>query len=221
MTPPTEAGTQGWGPEPRNEKVGLPRPCLMLVTDRRLAGGEDGLVRAVDQAIDGGVNVVQLREKDLNAEALSRLARRVRKLIGDRALLLVSASIEGGADGVHLPEGAPIPEGARGLIVGRSVHSVDAAERAVSAGADYLVAGPIYETRSHPGADPAGVDLVRRITEAVGIPVLGIGGIDYRRAPEVMSAGAAGIAVISAVLGAERPREAAATLWRAIESAPA
>jgi thiamine-phosphate pyrophosphorylase len=179
------------------------------------------LLRAVDEAIDGGVNVVQLREKDLSAGALSDLVRPMRRLVHGRALLVVNGSVEGDAEGVHLSEGAPTPEGARHLIVGRSVHSVDAAERAASAGADYLVAGPIYQTNSHPGAVPAGVALVCRITEVVSIPVLGIGGIDYRRAPEVMDAGAAGIAVISAILGSPDPRAAAARLWSALESAQA
>jgi len=197
----------------------------MLVTDRRLTGGEDGLLRAVDQAIDGGVNVVQLREKDMGTDALSGLARQLREVTHDRAMLTVNgstdAAIESRVDGVHLPEVAAMPEGTQGLIVGRSIHSVDGAERAASEGADYLVAGPIYQTNSHPGGTAAGVDLIRKITEVVSIPVLGIGGIDYRRVPEVMSAGAAGVAVISAILGTGTPREAAARLWRAFEGARA
>jgi thiamine biosynthesis protein ThiS len=191
--------------------VGLPRPCLMLVTDRQLAGGEEALVRAVDEAIRGGVNVVQLREKELDDDHLRTLGRRLRGVTLGRALLLVNGAaevaIEVGADGVHLPEDAPgvdIP-----LILGRSVHSVEAAVRAEGEGVDYLVAGPVFETRSHEGAPAAGVELIRKICEAVRLPVLGIGGVDYQRAAEVTRAGAVGVAVISAILSVSAPREAA------------
>ena len=226
MTPPTEVGTQGWprwdrdkGPEPRNE---LPRPCLMLVTDRHLSGGEDELVRAVGQAVAGGVNVVQVREKDLSTDALSALAGRLREVTRDGALLMVNGSvdeaIDSGADGVHLPEDAPMPEERVGLIVGRSVHSVEAAGRAEGEGVDYVVAGPIYDTRSHPSATPAGADLIRKISEVVSVPAIAIGGIDYQRVPDVVRAGAAGVAVISAILRSSDPGTAAVQLWGALET---
>ncbi|MCH8814070.1 MAG: thiamine phosphate synthase [Chloroflexi bacterium] len=194
----------------------------MLVTDRRLTG-EDGLVSAVDEAIDGGVNVVQFREKDLRD---TMLLARVRAKTRDRALLILNTWRDGvipadtvgrpTAQGIHLPEDEWMPEVQPGLIVGRSVHSVGAAERAMSAGADYVVAGPIYETDSHLGRAPAGVDLIRKITEVVSVPVIAIGGIDYQRVPEVMRAGASGVAVISAILGSSNRREAAAQLWNAL-----
>lgn len=216
------AGAQGPCPEPRRE---LPRPCLMLVTNRRLTGGEDGLVRAAGEASDGGVNVVQVREKDLGADALAALARRLREVTEGRALLIINRSLgaacESGADGVHLPEHVPMPEERAGLIVGRSVHTVEAAERAEREGVEYVVAGPIYKTRSHPRATPAGLDLVRNITEVVSVPVIAIGGIDYQRVPDVMRAGASGVAVISAILGSSNPREAAAQLRGALEASRA
>jgi thiamine-phosphate pyrophosphorylase len=102
------------------------------------------------------------------------------------------------------------------LFVGRSVHSVEAAERAEGEGVDYLVAGPVFETRSHEGAPAMGVELIRRIREAVRLPVLGIGGVDYERVADVMRAGAVGVAVISAILVASSPREAAMRLREAL-----
>lgn len=208
---------------PREGTAGasLPRPCLMLVTDRRLAGGEDALVRAAGEAVTGGVNVVQLREKDLDHDRLCMLGQRLRDVIRGRALLFVNSAadvaIEMGADGVHLPEdvlGVDTP-----LFVGRSVHSVEAAERAEGEGVDHLVAGPVFETRSHEGAPAMGVELIRRICEAVRLPVLGIGGVDYERVVEVMRAGAVGVAVISAILAASSPREAAVRLREALSEA--
>lgn len=199
----------------------LPRPSLMLVTDRRLAGAEDALVRAVDEAVTGGVDVVQLREKDLDHDRLQALAERLRDVTRGRALLIVNSATDVatdvGADGVHLPEDAPGVD--TGLIVGRSVHSVEAAERAAQEGVDYVIAGPLFETRSHEGAPAAGVELVRNICEAVAVPVLGIGGVDYQRAAAVMRAGAAGVAVISAILASPDPRDAAACLSDAVAEA--
>ena len=219
MTPQNMAGAQDKGPKPRNE---LPRPCLMLVTNRRLTGGEDGLVRAAGEAVEGGANVVQLREKNLGADALAALARRLREVTEGRALLIINRSLsaarESGADGVHLPEDDRMLDERGGLIVGQSVHTVEAAEWAEREGVEYVVAGPIYKTRSHPRATPAGADLIRKITEVVGVPVIAIGGIDYQRVPGVMRAGASGVAVISAILGSSNPREAAARLRGAIEA---
>lgn len=205
---------------PNEGRVRLPRPCLMLVTDRELAGGEDALVRAVHEAINGGVNAVQVREKDLPGDPLSVLARRLREVTESRALLIVNTAaevaVEARADGVHLPEGTPLVQ--TELMVGRSVHSIEAAGRAQDEGVDYLIAGPVFETRSHDGAAPAGVELVRNICEAVRLPVLGIGGVDYQRAATVVRAGAAGVAVISAILGAPSPRDAAARLKEALDA---
>ncbi|HEY5639983.1 MAG TPA: thiamine phosphate synthase [Dehalococcoidia bacterium] len=203
----------------------LPLPCLMLVTDRTQAGGEDRLVEAVAAAVEGGVNAVQLREKDLPPPDLTRLARRLREAIGGRALLVVNGNADVardlGADGLHLPSDAPFarPDGV--ALVGRSVHSVEDAVRAEREGADYVIAGPIYETASHPDRPAAGVELVSRAATALSIPVVAIGGITAPRVPDVLSAGAAGVAVISAVLGAESPAAGAAALREALEAVPA
>jgi thiamine-phosphate pyrophosphorylase len=196
----------------------------MLVTDRKLAGGVDALVRAVAAAVDGGANAVQLREKDLAPAELLPLARRLREVTAGRALLLVNGpleiALEAGADGVHLPEDAPMvgrpsPE----FVVGRSVHSLEAAQRAAAEEVDYVVAGPVYATRSHPGAPAAGVEHLSRIAAALPVPVIAIGGITADRTAEVIRAGAAGVAVISAILGAAKPpgaaREIAETLLKA------
>ncbi len=185
----------------------LPTPTLMLVTDRRLAGGEDALVRAVTKAVEGGVNVVQLREKDLPPAELLPLACRLREVTAGRALLLVNGplavALEAGADGVHLPEDAPIIERlSTRFVVGRSVHSLEAAHHAADEGVDYLVVGPVYGTRSHSGSAAAGIAPIKRITAAVSVPVIGIGGITDANAANVVRAGASGIAVISAILAA-------------------
>jgi thiamine-phosphate pyrophosphorylase len=202
----------------------LKLPALMLVTDRRPAGGEDALVAAVSEAVAGGVNAVQLREKDLAPAELLPLALRLRESTNGRAALLVNGPLEVAlavsADGVHLPEAAPMierPE--RPFIVGRSVHSREAAEAAWAECSDYLIAGPVYETPSHPGVAGAGPALIEDISRAVALPIVAIGGISVDRVDEVMRAGATGVAVISAVLGSRSPGRSAAELRGALDSA--
>ena len=201
----------------------LPAPCLMVVTDRVLCGGVDALVAAVEAAVSGGADAVQLREKDLADGELLALARRLREVTRG-ALLVVNGPLEVAvaveADGVHLPEDAPmLPRPRRGFLVGRSVHSAEAARRAEAAGVDYLVAGPVYETRSHPGVAPAGPALIEETARAVRVPVLAIGGVTPERVEEVVLAGASGVAVISAVLGAPDQRAAAEALRTALDEA--
>jgi len=191
----------------------LQPPVLMLVTDRHLVGGEDALVRAVDAAVGGGVNAVQLREKDLRPAELLPLAVRLREITAGRALLLVNGprevALEAGADGIHLPEDAPPPDPPWTFTWGRSVHTAERGILCLGEAPRYLSAGPIFETRSHPGRPPAGLALIREITPIAQVPVIAIGGITPENARDVMQAGAKGVAVISAILGSDDPGAAA------------
>ncbi|MEO8457942.1 MAG: thiamine phosphate synthase [Chloroflexota bacterium] len=194
----------------------LPRPVLMLVTDRRLAGGEDALVEKMGEAIAGGVNVVQLREQDMSVGDLRALATRVIEVSGGRAVVIVNNATVAGA-GVHLPENAP----SLGAPFGRSVHSVNAARRAEAEGAAYVVFGPVHETASHPGEPGVGRETLAGVVAAVRIPVVAIGGVTAERVGGIMGAGAAGVAVISAIFGSPSPHEAAREIWRELERSPA
>jgi thiamine-phosphate pyrophosphorylase len=204
-------------------KPGLTFPTLMLVTDRGLAGGEDALVRKVRESVAGGVGVVQLREKDISGEVLLRLAERIKVAIDGRALFIVNGSLDValaiGADGIHLPEAMPaFGKRAKGLIVGRSVHSVKAARLAEQSGADYVVFGPVYETLSHAGVPAAGLRELLDVVKAVSIPVVAIGGVLITRVAAIMDANAAGVAVISAILGSPSPHEAASAIRRQLQT---
>jgi thiamine-phosphate pyrophosphorylase len=208
----------------RGPRAGLPLPVLMLVTDRHLAGSEEALVSAVAEAVECGVNSVQLRENDLSPAELLSLAVRLREVIGERAVFVVNGSLEvalaSGADGVHLPEAAEmIEQPERPFIIGRSVHSREAAERAWAESSDYVIAGPVFETASHPGMEPGGPALIEEAVAAVALPVLAIGGITAGRVEEVMRMGAYGVAVISAVLGSQAPGQAARELRGAVDAA--
>jgi thiamine-phosphate pyrophosphorylase len=166
------------------------------VTDRRSAD----VVVAAERAAAEGVDMIQVREKDLEANALYELVRAVLKTVkGSGTKVLVNdrldVALAAGADGVHLPaNGLPVSE-VRPLIglVGRSTHSLDAVRQAEAGGADFVVFGPVFET---PGKIPVGVDRLRKVAEATTIPVLAIGGITSENTGAVIAAGAMGIAGI-------------------------
>lgn len=197
----------------------LTRPVLMMVTDRQRsvarsasdasAGASWAALPALAAtAAHAGVDVVQVRERGLEDRALLALAGAVRLAIaGTRARLLVNERIDvalaAGADGVHLPGSAVTCEKARtivadGFLVGRSVHSAAEALAAEgSGGCDYLVFGTVFESESKPaGHRVAGLAALAEVCAAVRLPVLAIGGITPARVPDVVKAGASGIAAI-------------------------
>lgn len=178
----------------------LPLPVLMLVTDRKQMLGEDNLVRCVRDAVANGVNVIQLREKGLTDTDLAALANRVVDAISGRAILIVNTAIDVarrvGASGVHYPENTRIAGDTSGLIIGRSVHSLASAQRAVEEGANYLIVGPVFNTKTHNEATPVGWSLVRDVANSCPVPVIAIGGLTTVRIPRVIQAGASGVAAI-------------------------
>ena len=204
----------------------LPFPALCLVTDRGQTGGRP-LDEVVALALHGGVNMVQLREKDLPSGKLTETALALRLLTKGRALLFINdrvdVAIASGADGVQLGEEAMTVSAARkagaGLLVSRSVHDVEGAARAQKDGADLLVAGTIFPSGSHPGACPAGVELLERLRAEVSVPYIAIGGVNERNAPHAIAAGAAGVAVIGAITRSDDPKRAARGLMSSIADA--
>ncbi|MHB1415979.1 MAG: thiamine phosphate synthase [Chloroflexota bacterium] len=201
----------------------LALPTLCLVTDRTLSG-EERLPDVVAEAVAGGVTIVQLRENDLPAAELSALAVRLKPLLGD-AVLVVNGTADVArtvaAAGIQLGRHSPPTATVRGLVgpdllIGRSVHGVAEAVAAERDGADFVVLGTIFPSRSHPGRPGAGLALVRAARAVVRLPIIAIGGIDTTNARPVMEAGADGVAVISAIILAPDPRAAAAALARAV-----
>lgn len=205
----------------------IPQPCLCLVTDRSV-GDEGTLISRIGEAVAGGVDMVQLREKDLPGGCLLDLALSLKGAIGSAALLMINERVDialaSAAAGVQLGEEALPVAVARQLLgpeplIGRSVHSLEGAALAVSQGADFLIVGTMYATRSHPDARPAGPDLIRQIAEVCPVPLIGIGGINATNVNEVLHAGATGVAVITSILASPHPREAARQLKEAMLAA--
>ena len=206
----------------------LKNPCLYLVTDRELLLSRD-LEWVVQQAILGGVSVVQLREKSCSSAEFLQLARRllaitrpahVPLIINDR----VDIALAAGAEGVHIgQEDLPYPEVRRlvgeEVIVGLSVENAEQAERANGwLDLDYIGASPIYLTTTKPELSSAlGVDGLRKIKEISKHPVIAIGGINKSNAAEVRGAGADGVAVVSAICSAADPATSSRELLALIE----
>jgi len=198
-------------------------PRLHLVTNRQLCP-PGGQATIVEQAARGGLGAVQLREKDLDERGLCDEALALRAVLGTTLLLVNGAAAVAravGAAGVHLPEMVGSVAAARAALgaqalVGRSVHDVAGARAAAAEGADYLILGTIYATASKPGRAPAGLELVRAVAAAVPTPIIAIGGIDATNAAATIAAGAWGIAVMSGILRAPDPAEAARRLRAAI-----
>lgn len=199
---------------------------ICLVTDRRrlaVAGASPEAARAclvaqARRAADAGVDLIQVRERDLEAGALAALVAELlaatrgsstRIIVNDR----LDVALACGAAGVHLRgDSLPIAAARRlapqGFLIGRSVHGVD--EAIGAAGADYLIAGTVFASASKPADAPLlGIEGLGAIARAVSVPVLAIGGIDGARVGAVAAAGAAGLAAIGLFMASHPDAEVA------------
>jgi len=197
---------------------------LYVIVDRSAAKGRD-LARIAQQAIRGGADVIQFRDKAALAGSLAEEGERLLKvtraagvplIINDR--VDVAAAI--GADGVHLGrEDLPVEAARRilgpGKLLGKSTHSLQQALAADREAIDYLAVGPIYPTPTKPDYPDVGPALIGQVASQVAHPVVTIGGIDERTLPEVIAAGARCAAVVRAVCAADDPEAAARRLKRA------
>ena len=195
---------------------------LYLVTDRQQTRDRD-LLRVLQEALDGGADAVQLREKDLCGKDLFLLAETARKLthrytarlfINDR--IDVASAVE--ADGVQLGNASMPIAAARQILgtqrrIGVSVHSLPEAQEAQKAGADFIVFGPIYFTPSKASyGAPQGLQRLQKVVDKISLPVYAIGGLNQTNIADVKQLGVRGIALISAILGADDPKNATAKI---------
>lgn len=200
---------------------------LCLVTDRTQAADRD-LVDLVSEALAAGLPAVQLREKDLPPVDLVALARRLREVTHAHGAHLVvndrvDVALAVGADAVQrTTTSMPIADmrivAGNRLRIAASVHSREEAVAAADAGADWIVFGPVYDTPSKRRyGPPQGVEKLEAAAKAVRAPIIAIGGITPARVPEVLAAGAHGVAVISAILAAPSPASATREFLEALE----
>jgi thiamine-phosphate pyrophosphorylase len=196
----------------------LARARLYLVCDAA-PGGRD-LAEVIGAVVQGGVDIVQLRDKRLGDHELLAVARVAREACRDAGALFVvndrpdiAAAVD--ADGVHLGQADMPVHRARRVVgaerlIGRSTHTTEQVKRTASV--DYIGVGPVYGTPTKPGRPAVGVELVRHAAEHATVPFFAIGGIDTTNVGDVVAAGAQRIAVVRAITEAEDPGAAASAL---------
>lgn len=184
--------------------------ALYVITDEKISCGRPH-AEIARQAVLGGADIIQLRDKRLSGAALVAIGREIAGITKTAGSLFIvndrlDIAIACGADGVHLGQGDMRVSTARQLappdfIIGVSVGTVKEAVEAEREGADYVALSPTFPTRSKDDVGPGrGLEQLRRIRRAVAIPVIAIGGINRGNVRDVIAAGADGIAVISAVV---------------------
>jgi len=182
-----------------------------FITDRMLcAKSEEDSVR---QAIRGGARIVQYREKELGFEHKIEAARRLKRICGKDVVLIVNDDVEvalaSHADGVHLGHQDRAVKEARlmagaNMVIGVTARNVDDAVEAFRSGADYVAVSPIFATSTKRDAgEPVGAGMIRRVKDAVNIPVAAIGGINESNIDEVVDQGADMVCAISATVTRE------------------
>jgi thiamine-phosphate pyrophosphorylase len=210
--------------DPEEARAKLDGARVYLVTDGR--DGGDELRSFLDDVLRAGVDVLQLREKELEAGPILERAAIFREacdrhgvpfIVNDRADLAIAA----GADGVHLGQDDLPIEAARqilgrSLIVGRSTHDREQVRRAETEDVDYAAVGPVNETPTKPGRPAAGIDLLPVAAAALTKPWFAIGGIDEANVGAVRDAGARRIVIVRAVTLSDDPAAAVKTLKAAL-----
>jgi len=203
----------------------LARARLYFVTDSRT---KPAVLRA---ALEGGADMLQLRDSEVSESELLRVAATFRELCDEHdALFWVNdrpeLALRAGADGVHVgqddmnvEDAAQVTGGE--LLVGLSTHSPEQLEMGIAAGADQLSVGPVWETPTKPGRPAAGLEYVRHAAERhPAVPWFAIGGIDAGNVGEVVDAGAERAVVVRAIRGSDDPRATAAAIRAALERRP-
>jgi thiamine-phosphate pyrophosphorylase len=200
---------------------------VCLVTDRPTAGRRD-LLDIVRAAVAGGATLVQLREKEASTREMLDLGRamlditraaNVPLIVNDR----IDVALALDADGVHVGQDDMPADVARRLIgpdriLGVSAETVEQAQAAEDSGADYLGVGTVFATPSKADAGaPIGLDGMRAIAQVSSVPLLAIGGITADNAADIRKAGAHGVAVISAIISAPDPQDAARALYQQMQ----
>ena len=200
---------------------------LYAIIDSQLLGSRSHL-EVTGQLIRGGAKAIQLRHKLDDKNELLAIARKLKDLCAEHGVLFIvndylDIALAVGADGLHLGQkDMPVADARKllpmDMILGNSVNTVEQARAAEAGGADYIAVGSMYPTESKEKAIVVGPERLREVRSAVNVPLVAIGGISKDNAGEVAAAGADGVAVISAILGADDLEKAAREIIKAFEA---
>jgi len=210
----------------RRDKVKQISGLYAIIDTQALKGRSH--IEAATEIIRGGAEVIQLRDKLSSKKELLHIAQQLKKLCAEHNVLFIvndylDLALAADADGLHLGQDDIPTRTARKLlpidkILGISARTIELATAAQSEGADYLGVGAMYPTSTKETAVVVGLERLRQIRQAVSLPLVAIGGITKDNASEVMAAGASSVAVISAILQAESPQEAARQIADKLET---
>ena len=194
---------------------------LYAVTDRSWTGNQT-LYEQIEDALKGGVTIVQLREKNLPEEEFIAEAIKVKELCSRYNVPLIindnaEVALKSGADGVHVGiEDTPVAElrqkVGKDFIIGATAKTVEQARAAEKAGADYLGVGAVFPSPTKKNAIRITAEKLKEICSSVSVPAVAIGGISLDNASEIKGCGMSGIAVVSAIFAADDVRKAASEL---------
>lgn len=202
---------------------------LYLITGEQFHPHRNYL-EVIEEAIQGGADIVQLREKNKTKKELLHMAIELRQLTSKYGVPFIvndhiDIALAVDADGIHLgQDDLPLLEARKIMgpnkIIGISTHAIEEALEAEKNGADYIGVGPVYETKSKVDVvDPVGLKYVQEVVSRTSIPFVAIGGIKLHNLDDVLKAGAKRICVISAIIGADDVKETAAEFSQRINKA--
>lgn len=208
-------------------KLMLANKKLYLVTNSDKFENDDDFLDAVASSLKGGVDIIQLREKNAPANRIIELGKKIKLLCAEYgATFIVNDRVDIAyileADGVHLGQDDMDVDSARKIlghnaIIGISTHAPEQALKAVSDGADYIGAGPVFTTPTKPGRQSVGLDYVKWVSENISIPAFAIGGIDLDNVNEVLNTGLKRVAVVRAIINSQNPEKSANQFLKLIE----
>ena len=205
----------------------LKKSGIYLVTDEKALKGKP-LLPIISSALDGGVDIIQLRVKNTPFKEALDIGRAIKNLLkGREALFIVNDDIDLAvsldSDGIHLGQNDTPPEAVREAlgrkkIIGLSTHSMAEAREAVKKDIDYISIGPVFPTPTKPDYKAVGLEAVKNVSKEINIPFVAIGGIDESNIKEVVAAGAKRVAVVRAILSSDEPFLATRSLLRGFAS---
>ena len=190
----------------------LPQKILCFVTPY-LPKQEKSIpfIEFTKYAIDGGVNMIQIRDKNTSINILEKFSEKIYQFAGNEVCIMINAkfpSLSTHISGTHFPEKvnvtrfSPLP---KNKLFGQSVHSINSAINSEKNKLDYITVGSIYKSHSHPNGISSGTKLIKNISNRTNIPIIAIGGITEQNAESVIKSGADGIALISEITKNKNP----------------
>jgi thiamine-phosphate pyrophosphorylase len=208
-------------------KLKLSDKKLYLVTNSDKFETQDEFLNAVALALKGGIDILQLREKNLCTKDFVELAKKVKQLcdlydvifiVNDRVDIAMLAE----ADGIHVGQDDMKISDVRKLvgenmIIGKSTHAIEQAQGAIEEGVDYIGVGPVFETPTKKGRKAVGLEYVKWVSENIKIPAFAIGGIDLTNCEDVLNNGIGRIAVVRAIINSENPQKSAEEFLKKIK----